>query len=517
MGNSDKKLVVAILGVGAIGRGVANALGRDRRIELRLFDPITEKEKYSSPRDATKDAEVVIVCVVNEQQVEEVLFDVDCGAVSIFSKPRVVICCSTVSPKFAKKVGERLVLEDRVAFLDAPVSGGPGKATMGTLTVMASGRDNAFEAAKIPLEVMAGKVVKVGSEWGLGSALKTVNQCLAGVHIAAAAEALSIAHKSGLDLQLVHEAIGAAAGGSWMFNDRGPRMIKALQGQDEAEIKSAIQIFVKDLKIVQTQARECDVDTKLASAALSLFQYGQEKLDLGKADDSSVVRVYQDPRPSVVEVYDEPRHNLVLRNEWCNAMVVRFEVGDTTLRHAHRHDSLYVFLTTTKVINDGICSGCFNDEVIAGTVRFGEHVKEPLLHRITCLGPNPQFCVDCEILKSPSYGCEDSLNAPFHELIKTRDKARVYKLVLKPGESHQTKYGFHHCIVVFNDCKVDTTINGGLVGGMDDGEKDASCMIDRSRGDVFWRDGPVLVHERNAGTEELCFFIFEYRVWPDKC
>ena len=79
-----------------------------------------------------------------------------------------------------------------------------------------------------------------------------------------------------------------------------------------------------------------------------------------------------------------------------------------------------------------------------------------------------------------------------------RDKARVYKLVLKPGESHQTLYGFHHCVVVFADCKV-----GG--GG---------AVMERARGDVFWRDGPVHVLERNDGEEELCFFIFEYRVWP---
>ena len=168
------------------------------------------------------------------------------------------------------------------------------------------------------------------------------------MHIAAAAEALLLAHKSGLDLQLVHEAIGTAAGGSWMFNDRGPRIIKAIQGQDQVEVKSAIQIFVKDLKIVQEQARECDVESKLASAALSLFQYGQENLHLGKNDDSSVVRVYQDPLPSVVEVYNEPRHHLVLRNEWCNAMVVRFEVGDTTLRHAHR-DQLYKNRSSRKI------------------------------------------------------------------------------------------------------------------------------------------------------------------------
>ena len=95
--------------------------------------------------------------------------------VAATGKPPVVMSCATVSPKFAVQVGRRLA-EKNILYIDAPVSGGPGRATEGTLTVMASGPEAAFEAAQIPLETMASKVVKVGSEWGLGSALKSVNQ-----------------------------------------------------------------------------------------------------------------------------------------------------------------------------------------------------------------------------------------------------------------------------------------------------------------------------------------------------
>ena len=80
-------------------------------------------------------------------------------------------------------------------------------------------------------------------------------------------------------------------------------------------------------------------------------------------------------------------------------------------------------------------------------------------------------------------------------------------MVLRPGESHQTLYGFHHCVVVYTDCKVGITLKG---------ENSAAAVVERARGDVFWRDGPVHVLERNDGEEELCFFIFEYRVWPDQ-
>ena len=304
--DSQDKVVVVILGVGSIGRGIANTLRGDKRIELRLYDPITAKEEFHSPKDASSGANVVIVCVVNEEQVETALLDRDHGAVAADSKPNVIMCCSTVSPKFALRMGQVLAKKN-VLYIDAPVNGGPVGAANGTLTVMASGPEEAFEEAKIPLGLMAGKVVKVGSEWGKGSTLKCVNQCLSGTHIVAAAEALLLAHKSGLDLQKVYDAIGSSGGASFMFNDRGPRIIEAIESQDEAEVKSAVHIFIKDLKIVQEQAKQCNVETKLSKAALSLFQHGQDKLELGKADDSSVVRVYQDQ--SAMDVNDGPHQD----------------------------------------------------------------------------------------------------------------------------------------------------------------------------------------------------------------
>ena len=307
-----------------------------------------------------------------------------------------------------------------------------------------------------------------------------------------------------------------------MFNDRGPRIIKAIESQDEAEVKSAVPIFIKDLKIVQEQARECNVETKMSKAALSLFEHGRDKMSLGKADDSSVVRVYEDPSLSVVEVYNEPHHRLVLRNEWCNVTVSRIEVNDNTLLHAHRHYSLNIYLNTTETMDEVMASGwgsfCRRIKIEAGTVSFGdEHLTEPILHRITCNGPNPNFCIECEMIKSPRYGRDEVLSAPFHELVKSSDKARVYKLVLGPGEAHQTHYGFHHCVVVFTDCKVGMATVGGLpdeAAKSDDGN--SLHEVERERGDAFWRDGPVFVSERNAGTEDLCFFIVEYRVWPEE-
>ena len=288
-----EKVVVAILGVGSMGRGVANALGRDSRIHLRLFDPVTAKEEFVSPKDASHGADVVIVCVVNEEQVETALLDKDGGATAAHSKPTVIMCCSTVSPKFALQMGH-ILDKNNILYLDAPVNGGPVGAEEGTLTIMASGPEEAFIAAKVPLEIMSSKVIKVGSEWGKGSTLKCVNQCLSGTHIVAAAEALSLAHRSGLDLRKVYDAIGSSGGASFMFKDRGPRIIQAIENEDEAEVRSAINIFIKDLKIVQEHAKDVNMETTVSKSALSVFQQGKDNLSLGSSDDSSVVRVYQE-------------------------------------------------------------------------------------------------------------------------------------------------------------------------------------------------------------------------------
>ena len=182
-----------------------------------------------------------------------------------------------------------------------------------------------------------------------------------------------------------------------MFNDRGPRIIKAIESQDEAEVRSAVPIFIKDLKIVQEQAKDCNVETRLSKAALSLFEQGQDKLALGKADDSSVVKVYQDPSLAVVEVYDEPHHQLALRNEWCNVLVSKLAVNNSTLLHAHRHDSLSIYLNTTEVTDEVVVTGwggfCRRNKAAAGTIHFCNHLAEGLLHRITCRGPNPNFWI----------------------------------------------------------------------------------------------------------------------------
>jgi 3-hydroxyisobutyrate dehydrogenase-like beta-hydroxyacid dehydrogenase len=109
---------------------------------------------------------------------------------------------------------------------------------------------DSFAKAKPVLDAMGDKVFHVGQKPGQGATVKTVNQLLCGVHIAVAAEALSLAQKAGINGALLFEIMGGSAASSWMLRDRGPRML-----EDEPPVASAVDIFVKDLGIVLDAGR----------------------------------------------------------------------------------------------------------------------------------------------------------------------------------------------------------------------------------------------------------------------
>jgi len=125
----------------------------------------------------------------------------------------VVIASATVSPEFARALGKRLAGMG-LLMIDGPVSGGAAKAASGEMTIMASGAPEAFAKCEGVLKAIAGKVYRLGDEPGPGSVVKMVNQLLAGVHIAAAGEAMALAIRSGADPDRTYEVIANSAGSS---------------------------------------------------------------------------------------------------------------------------------------------------------------------------------------------------------------------------------------------------------------------------------------------------------------
>jgi 3-hydroxyisobutyrate dehydrogenase-like beta-hydroxyacid dehydrogenase len=288
-----ERMKVGVIGLGTMGMGAALNLHRkghqvtgcDTRPEGRAEFASVGGAVAGSAAELPADTEAVVVFVVNAAQTEQVLFGPQ-GCLSRMAPGTVVLCCATVAPEAAKALGRRIT-EGGFLMLDSPVSGGKTGAHAGTMTVMASGSEQAFSRAQPVLEAMSTKVWKLGPEPGIGSTVKMVNQLLAGVHIATAAEALALGIRAGADPRTLYEVISASAGSSWMWQNRVPHV---LEGDDTP--LSAINIFVKDLGIVLDQARTLTFPLPLAAAAHQLFLAAAAHGD-GAKDDAFIIRVWQ--------------------------------------------------------------------------------------------------------------------------------------------------------------------------------------------------------------------------------
>lgn len=282
---------VGVIGLGSMGMGVARSLLR-AGFDVAGYDISPDRQAEfaasggraaSSPAQAAAGATGIVLLVLNAAQTEAVLFG-DAGAAPSLPKGAAIISCATMSPDDARRLGRQAEALG-FPYLDAPVSGGASRAASGELTVMSSGSAAAYAAARPILGGFAQTVYELGGEAGIGSAFKLVNQLLAGVHIAAACEAVALAARLGLDLPKVYEVITASAGNSWMFENRVPHILEA-----DYSPRSAVDIFTKDLGIVTTTGLREKVPLTLASAALQMF-VATSAAGMGRDDDSSVARL----------------------------------------------------------------------------------------------------------------------------------------------------------------------------------------------------------------------------------
>src|SRR6204780_2723698 len=286
---------VGVIGLGNMGIGAALNLlhkGHDvtacePREEARASFAAEGGKVVVSADALPTDLEAVVVFVINAAQTEQVLFG-DKGCLARMNKGAVVLCCATVAPEAAKELGRKI---EGAGFLmvDSPVSGGSAGARAGTMTVMGSGSEAAFAKAGPVLEAISTKIWRLGDEIGVGSTVKMVNQLLAGVHIATAAEALALGIRAGADPKTLYEVISSSAGSSWMWQNRVPHI---LDGDDTP--LSAVNIFVKDLGIVLDQARALTFPLPMAAAAHQLFLAAAAHGE-GAKDDAFVIRGWQAP------------------------------------------------------------------------------------------------------------------------------------------------------------------------------------------------------------------------------
>ena len=290
--NTTVKKPVGVVGLGAMGMGVAMSLLREG-FEVHACDVRPEAVQKvvdaggiaaASPAAMAPLVDVLITVVVNADQTETVLFGEN-GAAPHMKPGSVVIASATVSPEFAKALGKRLA-DAGLLMIDGPISGGAAKAMAGEMTVMSSGTPEAYAKCEDVLDAIAGKVYRLGDEVGPGSVVKMVNQLLAGVHIAAAGEAMALAIRAGANPDQVYEVITNSAGNSWMFQNRVPHILSG----DYTPL-SAVNIFVKDLGIVLDYAKKSVFPLPLSAAAHQMYM-SASAAGHGGEDDSAVIKVF---------------------------------------------------------------------------------------------------------------------------------------------------------------------------------------------------------------------------------
>ncbi len=282
---------VGVVGLGSMGFGMAGSLVA-AGLDAYGFDVasaavdrfVAAGGKSGDLQDLAGRFSCVVLVVLNAPQTEQILFGPS-GLAARLGKGTAIIACATVPPAFAEDMAARCEALG-LQYLDAPISGGSVKAAKGQLTIMASGADAAFAAAQPALDAMAERVFNLGPKPGTGSAMKAVNQLLAGVHIAAMAEAMTFGMAHGVDGQQMVEVISQCAGSSWMFENRGPHVVAG-----DYTPHSAVDIWLKDLGIVLDMARGKKFGAPLTAAALQQFLAASGS-GLGAEDDAAVAKVY---------------------------------------------------------------------------------------------------------------------------------------------------------------------------------------------------------------------------------
>lgn len=282
---------IGIIGLGSMGYGMArNLIKAGHQVWGHDINPdavarlVANGAQAGALLDHAEALDALVVVVLNAAQTEAVLFGPE-GVAAALQQNTVILSCATIPPAFAAEMEARAESAG-LLYLDAPISGGAIKAASGELTIMASGRKAAFDAAKPALDAISAKVFEMGDRAGAGSAMKATNQMLAGIHIASMAEAITFALAQGISPERFLEVVSQSAGTSWMLENRAPHIIKG-----DYTPRSTINIWPKDLGIVMDIAQNSGFSAPITEAALALFKEAAAQ-GLGAEDDAALAKLY---------------------------------------------------------------------------------------------------------------------------------------------------------------------------------------------------------------------------------
>jgi L-threonate 2-dehydrogenase len=284
------KPTVAVIGIGQMGLAMALRL-RDHGHRVRVCDVDPERIALANqeglatcdtPAAAAHGSQALIVAVVNAEQAQKVLFGPQ-GAAGPLAAHSAVLLCATISPPDVQALGERLQGLGLMP-LDAPMSGGPKRARQGQMSLMVSCADAAFDAWHTLLDTLANPVIRISTRLGDGARTKLVNNLLAAINLAGAAECLALAQHLGLAPERTLQVMEGSSGQSWIGSDR---LRRALAGDEE--VRAAISLLTKDSTLALAAAGQAGVAVPLGAQAQALFAQASAS-GLAAQDDSALWR-----------------------------------------------------------------------------------------------------------------------------------------------------------------------------------------------------------------------------------
>ena len=289
---------IAIVGIGNMGWAIAERLAEcGFSPVVRDIDPARERlarergfEVAASLAAAARGSANVIVAVVDAVQTQAVLFGVE-GAAAAMPRGGCVLLCPTISPADSERMATQLASMG-LGCLDAPMSGGPARARAGTMSLMVAGKAELLAGRRHLLDAMANPVFAVGTRVGDGARTKLVNNLLAAINLAGAAEALALAARIGLDPATTLAVIERSSGQSWIGSER---MQRALSG--DLAPRAHMTLLAKDAKLALDLAREAAFDVQLGAAAAARFAAACAG-SLRDADDAALYAWLRDMPPA---------------------------------------------------------------------------------------------------------------------------------------------------------------------------------------------------------------------------
>lgn len=292
--------MIGLIGVGNMGLAMAQRL-RDsgHAVAACDVDPLRRSLAHAAgcrllatPKALAAHADVLIVAVVDGAQMHDVLFGA-AGAATTLRRGTTVLLCPTVSPQHVEAAALRLAAQG-VDVIDAPMSGGPQRARDGTMSLMIAGADMVVDRCLPLLGQLSSRIFRVGNRPGDGARTKLVNNLLAASNLAAAAEALALAQRLGLDVATTMAVVEQSSGQSWICSDRARRLLSG-----DPAVLARVALLAKDSALALAAARDAGVAAALlpvSEAAAATFAAALQ-LGLADADDTALFSLATQRRP----------------------------------------------------------------------------------------------------------------------------------------------------------------------------------------------------------------------------